>query len=64
MNLSLVGLLIILIPATAIIDYFAFRGQFKKELGEPMKWNYFVVPCALEIGMFILGYIMGSGACP
>ena len=64
MSLTFVGLLILMIPVTALIDYFAFRNRFK-ELGmEPMKWHYFVMPCALELGFFTLGYIMGSGACP
>jgi hypothetical protein len=42
------------------MDYFAFRKRFKKEFGEPMKWHYFFMPCLLELGMFIAGYLYGG----
>jgi len=55
-------LVILLIVPVALVDYFAFRNQFKKIYGEPMKWNYFVVPCALELGCFAAGYLMGAAS--
>lgn len=58
---QLILLIIVAIPITAIVDYFAFRERFKKEMGEPMKWHYFITPCALELGCFAAGYIIGSG---
>lgn len=60
--IEFIGLIIIAIPLTAIADYFAFKDRFKKELGEPIRWHYFIVPCALELGCFAAGYILGSGA--
>lgn len=53
--------LLLLIPITALIDYFAFRKQFKTIYGEEMKWYYFITPCFLEITMFILGYYYAKG---
>jgi hypothetical protein len=58
--ISLPVLVLLLIVPVALIDYFAFRERFKKEYGEPMRWYYFVVPCALELGCFAAGYIMGA----
>ena len=51
--------LLILIPITAGIDYFVFRGRYREEMGKEMKWHYFITPCLLEISMFIAGYLMG-----
>lgn len=55
-------IILLMIPVTAAIDYFAFRDRFKKEMGEQMKWHYFIVPCALELGCFVAGYIMGAAS--
>ena len=55
-------LVLVLIVPVAIIDYFLFREQFKKIYGEPMRWHYFVVPCALELGCFAAGYLMGAAS--
>lgn len=60
MMISLIILILIMIPITALMDYFAFRKRFAVEMGEPMKWHYFIVPCALELGMFIAGFILGG----
>jgi len=58
---NLIFIMLIAIPVTAIIDYFAFRDRFKKEMGDKMSWHYFLIPCALECGCFIAGYLIGSG---
>jgi hypothetical protein len=56
-------ILLLLIPITALIDYFLFRKRIEQSIGHPPGWYYFVWPSVLEIGMFILGYIYGSGTC-
>lgn len=60
MEYGLPVLLIVLIPVVAVLDYYAFRKRFKRE-GIPITWHYFVLPCALETGMFICGYIACAG---
>jgi hypothetical protein len=60
MNVGLIVLLIIAIPATAIIDYFAFRKGIEYRTGRPVRWFDFIVPCAVEIFCFIAGYILGG----
>ena len=62
MPIPLPVIMVLLIPVVALVDYFAFRERFKKEMGEPMRWHYFVVPCALELGCFAAGYIMGAAS--
>lgn len=51
--------LLIMTPITALVDYFAFRKRFGEEMGYPMKWHYFIIPCFLEIGCFIAGWCIG-----
>lgn len=57
--IDLLALALIAIPATALIDYFAFRKRFEEENGKPLRWNYFFLPCTLEIGCFIAGVLIG-----
>ena len=58
--IPLTVIMVLLIVPVAIIDYFAFRERFKKEIGEPMRWYHFIVPCSLELGCFAAGYITGQ----
>ena len=57
--IELIIFILVGIPVTALIDYFAFRKRFEKELGLPMRWNYFFLPCTLELGCFIAGLMIG-----
>ena len=56
MKISLLIILICLIPTMALIDYISFRKRFDK----PIKWYFYLVPCALEIGIFIAGIYIGG----
>jgi hypothetical protein len=60
MDYRLIAFMIVIIPVAAILDYFAFRKRFERQ-GIPISWRYFVLPCAIECGMFIVGYLIGSG---
>ena len=51
--------LLIMIPITAILDYFTFRKSFEEQFKTKMKWNHFFIPCLLEIGLFVFGYYLG-----
>jgi hypothetical protein len=57
--IDLIILLLIAIPITALVDYFAFKKRFSIEMGYPMKWHYFFMPCLLEISCFAAGVIIG-----
>jgi len=59
-QIGLVALLIVAIPIAAFIDYFAFRKRFKELYGQQVPWTFFLVPCTLEIGCFIAGYVLGG----
>jgi len=61
MDTQFIIILIIAIPITAIIDYFVFCKQFKEVYKTEMKWHYFIIPCSLELGCFITGYLIGKG---
>jgi len=56
MKLFLLAVLIYLIPLMTIIDYFSFKNRFDG----PTKWYYYLIPCALEILMFICGIYIGG----
>jgi len=60
-SINLILALIVMIPAAAIIDYFAFRKRIERSTGQPAKWYHFIIPCAIEVGCFIAGYIAGKG---
>ena len=60
MNLMVVLLILALIPMSALIDYFTRRKKFEQIYGESMKWTHYLIPCAVEGGMLLLGYFLGS----
>jgi hypothetical protein len=61
MNYNLIFLLILAIPALAIIDVAVFGKHFERVYQRKVVWQDFIVPCALETFCFIAGYILGSG---
>jgi len=50
---------VVAIPAVALIDYVAFRKRVTEIAGSADP-RYFLLPCALELGIFNAGLILGA----